>query len=212
MPCSERLIADELARDAEQHGASAGRNEHDGSRVAIDELLQVAAGRQRLAALPAADSLAPAGRERLDEPFVDESVRLKPDPTYDLLFVSLTYVVPGFSWTSSSNVGSGFSRTCGAGKPRFRSASARSMGSRTRRMTSGGLPHSARPSASAFTAFGMILEVCEVHHRVAFDTAGGADRRARRECAFERDGAHQAVLIEIAEGIDGRHGEPGPGQ
>jgi hypothetical protein len=58
----------------------------------------------------------------------------------------------------------------------------------------------------------MILETCEVDDRVAFDTASGADRRARRESALERNGAHQPVLIEIAEGIDGRHGEPGPGQ
>ena len=59
-------------------GASAGRNEHDGSRVAIDELLQIAAARQRLAAVPAADSLAPAGRQRLDEPIVDGPAKAGP--------------------------------------------------------------------------------------------------------------------------------------
>ena len=85
---AERLIADELARDAERHGASAGRNEHDGARRPVDELLQIAAARQRVAAVPAANSLPAAGRERLDEPLVDKSVRLKPDTTYDSLFVS----------------------------------------------------------------------------------------------------------------------------
>ena len=79
-------------------------------------------------------------------------------------------------------------------------------------MTAGGFPHSARPSASALTAFGMILEVREVHDRVAFDLPGGAGRRARRKCAARATCRAPAVLIEIAEGIDGRDREAGSGR
>ena len=161
------MIADELARDAEQYGASAGRNEHDGSRVAIDELLQIAAGRQRLAAVPAADSLAPAGRERLDEPIVDGPA--KPDPT------------------SSCSVSTG---VCPASGHPSVCRRVRLQPDPWRRKTAlpkhfgeeHGIAHAAddlRRVAPQRTAFGerlhgvrMILEVCEVHHRVAFDTAG----------------------------------------
>ena len=65
---SEGVFADQLARHAERHRATAGRDEYHRTGRAVDELLPVTAARQARAAAPLTHPVPAAGRQRLHEP------------------------------------------------------------------------------------------------------------------------------------------------